>query len=79
MEVEMEKLDRIKLTPDLSWAPVIQGTRITSVSFSNCCTVVDRLRMFIQIYPELEVADVPGGNEVAAWMVSDSVFRDASA
>ncbi len=72
----MEKLDRIQINPKICLGqPVIQGTRITVSVILKLLASGRSIEDVIQIYPELEVADVQEAMKYAAWMVSDQFLE----
>ena len=67
----MEKLDRIQINPKICLGqPVIRGTRITISVILKLLASGRSVEDIIELYPELEAADVQEAMKYAAWAVS---------
>lgn len=67
----MEKLDRIQINPKICLGqPVVRGTRITVSVILKLLANGRSIENVIELYPELETADIQEAMQYAAWMVS---------
>ena len=67
----MEKLDRIQINPKICLGqPVIRGTRITVSVILKLLASGRSIEDIVELYPELETADIQEAMQYAAWMVS---------
>ncbi len=72
----MEKLDRIQINPKICLGqPVIQGTRITVSIILKLLANGRSIEDVIDLYPELEAADIQEAMKYAAWMASDQILE----
>ena len=72
----MEKLDRIQINPKICLGqPTIRGTRITVSVILKLLANGRSMEDVIELYPELEAADIQEAMKYAAWMVSDQVLE----
>ena len=72
----MEKLDRIQINPKICLGqPVIQGTRITVSVILKLLANGRSIEDVIELYPELEAADIQEAMKYAAWVVSDHLLE----
>lgn len=70
----MEKLDRIQINPKICLGqPVVRGTRITVSVILKLLASGRSVEDVIELYPELEVADIQEAMKYAAWAVSDQL------
>jgi uncharacterized protein (DUF433 family) len=75
-EIEMEKLDRIQINPKICLGqPVVQGTRITVSVILKLLANGRSIEDVIELYPELEAADIQEAMKYAAWVVSDQLLE----
>ena len=75
----MEKLDRIQINPKICLGqPTIRGTRITISVILKLLANGQSIEDVIDLYPELEAADIQEAMKYAAWMVSDQVLETNS-
>ena len=66
----MEKLDRIQINPKICLGqPVVRGTRITVSVVLKLLASGRSVEDVIELYPELEVADIQEAMKYAAWAV----------
>ena len=71
----MEKLDRIQINPKICLGqPVVRGTRITVSVILKLLASGRSAEDVIELYPELEVADIQEAMKYAAWVVSDQLL-----
>lgn len=71
----MKKLDRIQINPKICLGqPVVRGTRITVSVILKLLASGRSVEDVIELYPELEVADIQEAMKYAAWMVSDQLL-----
>ena len=71
----MEKLDRIQINPKICLGqPVVRGTRITVSVILKLLASGRSVEDVIELYPELEVADIQEAMKYAAWAVSDQLL-----
>ncbi len=71
----MEKLDRIQINPKICLGqPVVRGTRITISVILKLLASGRSVEDVIELYPELEVADIQEAMKYAAWAVSDQLL-----
>lgn len=71
----MEKLDRIQINPKICLGqPVVHGTRITISVILKLLASGRSVEDVIELYPELEVADIQEAMKYAAWAVSDQLL-----
>ena len=71
----MEKLTRIQINPKICLGqPVVRGTRITVSVILKLLASGRSVEDVIELYPELEVADIEEAMKYAAWMVSDQLL-----
>ena len=72
----MEKLDRIQINPKICLGqPVVRGTRITVSVILRLLASGRSIADVIELYPELEAADVQEAMKYAAWIVSDQLLE----
>ena len=72
----MEKLDRIQINPKICLGqPVVRGTRITVSVILKLLASGRSIEDIIELYPELETADIQEARQYAAWMVSDQLLE----
>ena len=72
----MEKLDRIQINPKICLGqPTVRGTRITVSVILKLLASGRSIEDVIELYPELETADVQEAMKYAAWMVSDQLLE----
>ncbi len=72
----MEKLDRIQINPKICLGqPVVQGTRITVSVILKLLANGRSIEDVIELYPELEAADIQEAMKYAAWVVSDQLLE----
>ena len=72
----MEKLDRIQINPKICLGqPVVRGTRITVSVILKLLAGGRSVEDVIELYPELETADVQEAMKYAAWVVSDQLLE----
>ena len=72
----MEKLDRIQINPKICLGqPVIRGTRITVSVILKLLANGRSIENIVELYPELETADVQEAMKYAAWVVSDQLLE----
>ena len=72
----MEKLDRIQINPKICLGqPIIRGTRITVSVILKLLAGGRSVEDVIELYPELETADVQEAMKYAAWVVSDRLLE----
>ena len=72
----MEKLTRIQINPKICLGqPVVRGTRITVSIILKLLASGRSVEDVIELYPELEVADIEEAMKYAAWMVSDQLLE----
>jgi uncharacterized protein (DUF433 family) len=72
----MEKLDRIQINPKICLGqPVVRGTRITVSVILRLLASGRSIGDVIELYPELEAADVQEAMKYAAWKVSDQLLE----
>ena len=72
----MEKLDRIQINPKICLGqPVVRGTRITVSVILKLLASGRSIEDVIELYPELETADVQEAMKYAAWIVSDQLLE----
>jgi uncharacterized protein (DUF433 family) len=75
-EIEMEKLDRIQINPKICLGqPVVRGTRITVSVILKLLANGRSIEDVIELYPELEAADIQEAMKYAAWVVSDQLLE----
>ena len=68
----MKKLDRIQINPKICLGqPVVRGTRITVSVILKLLASGRSVENVIELYPELEVADIQEAMKYAAWVVSE--------
>ena len=68
----MEKLDRIQINPKICLGqPVVRGTRITVSVILKLLANGRSIEDVIELYPELETADIQEAMKYAAWVVSE--------
>lgn len=71
----MKKLDRIQINPKICLGqPVVRGTRITVSVILKLLASGRSVEDVIELYPELEVADIQEAMKYAAWVVSDQLL-----
>ena len=71
----MEKLTRIQINPKICLGqPIVRGTRITVSVILKLLASGRSVEDVIELYPELEVADIQEAMKYAAWMVSDQLL-----
>ena len=71
----MKKLDRIQINPKICLGqPIVRGTRITVSVILKLLASGRSVEDVIELYPELEVADIQEAMKYAAWMVSDQLL-----
>ena len=71
----MKKLDRIQINPKICLGQrVVRGTRITVSVILKLLASGRSVEDVIELYPELEVADIQEAMKYAAWMVSDQLL-----
>ncbi len=71
----MKKLDRIQINPKICLGqPVVRGTRITVSVILKLLASGRSVEDVIELYPELEVADIQEAMKYAAWIVSDQLL-----
>ena len=72
----MEKLDRIQINPKICLGqPIVRGTRITVSVILKLLANGRSIEDVIELYPELETADVQEAMKYAAWIVSDQLLE----
>ena len=72
----MEKLTRIQINPKICLGqPVVRGTRITVSVILKLLANGRSVEDVIELYPELEAADIQEAMKYAAWMVSDQFLE----
>lgn len=72
----MEKLDRIQINPKICLGqPIVRGTRITVSVILKLLASGRSIEDVIELYPELETADVQEAMKYAAWVVSDQLLE----
>ena len=72
----MEKLDRIQINPKICLGqPVVRGTRITVSVILKLLANGRSIEDVIELYPELEAADIQEAMKYAAWVVSDQLLE----
>ena len=72
----MEKLDRIQINPKICLGqPVVRGTRITVSVILKLLANGRSIEDVIELYPELEDADIQEAMKYAAWVVSDQLLE----
>ncbi len=72
----MEKLDRIQINPKICLGqPVVRGTRITVSVILKLLANGRSIEDVIELYPELETADIQEAMKYAAWVVSDQLLE----
>ena len=72
----MEKLDRIQINPKICLGqPIVRGTRITVSVILKLLAGGRSIEDVIELYPELEAADVQEAMKYAAWVVSDRLLE----
>ena len=72
----MEKLDRIQINPKICLGqPVVRGTRITVSVILKLLANGRSIENVIELYPELEAADIQEAMKYAAWVVSDQLLE----
>ena len=72
----MEKLDRIQINPKICLGqPIVRGTRITVSVILKLLASGRSIEDVIELYPELETADVQEAVKYAAWVVSDQLLE----
>ena len=72
----MEKLTRIQINPKICLGqPVVRGTRITVSIILKLLASGRSIENVIELYPELEVADIQEAMKYAAWVVSDQLLE----
>ena len=72
----MEKLTRIQINPKMCLGqPVVRGTRITVSVILKLLANGRSVEDVIELYPELEAADIQEAMKYAAWMVSDQFLE----
>ena len=72
----MEKLDRIQINPKICLGqPVVRGTRITVSVILKLLANGRSIEDVIELYPELEAADIQEAIKYAAWVVSDQLLE----
>lgn len=72
----MEKLDRIQINPKICLGqPVVRGTRITVSVILKLLANGQSIEDVIELYPELEAADIQEAMKYAAWVVSDQLLE----
>ena len=72
----MEKLDRIQINPKICLGqPVVRGTRITVSVILKLLANGRSIENVIELYPELETADIQEAMKYAAWVVSDQLLE----
>ena len=72
----MEKLDRIQINPKICLGqPVVRGTRITVSVILKLLASGRSIEDIVELYPELEVADIQEAMQYAAWVVSDQLLE----
>ena len=72
----MEKLDRIQINPKICLGqPVVRGTRITVSVILKLLASGRSIENIVELYPELEVADIQEAMQYAAWVVSDQLLE----
>ena len=72
----MEKLTRIQINPKICLGqPVVRGTRITVSVILKLLASGRSVEDVIELYPELEVADIEEAMKYAAWVVSDQLLE----
>ena len=72
----MEKLDRIQINPKICLGqPIVRGTRITVSVILKLLASGRSIEDVIELYPELETADVQEAMKYAAWIVSDQLLE----
>ena len=71
----MEKLDRIQINPKICLGqPIVRGTRITVSVILKLLASGRSVEDIIELYPELEDADIQEAMKYAAWVVSDQLL-----
>ena len=72
----MGKLDRIQINPKICLGqPIVRGTRITVSVILKLLAGGRSIEDVIELYPELEAADVQAAMKYAAWVVSDHLLE----
>ena len=72
----MEKLDRIQINPKICLGqPVVRGTRITVSVILKLLANGRSFEDVIELYPELETADIQEAMKYAAWVVSEQLLE----
>ena len=72
----MKKLDRIQINPKICLGqPVVRGTRITVSVILKLLASGRSVEDVIELYPELEVADIQEAMKYATWVVSDQLLN----
>ena len=72
----MEKLTRIQINPKICLGqPVVRGTRITVSVILKLLANGRSIEDVIELYPELEAADIQEAMKYAAWVVSDQFLE----
>ena len=72
----MEKLTRIQINPKICLGqPIVRGTRITVSVILKLLASGRSVEDVIELYPELEVADIQEAMKYAAWVVSDQIVE----
>jgi uncharacterized protein (DUF433 family) len=70
--MNMEKLDRITINPDVCLGqPTIRGMRLTVSVILKMLANGHTAQEVLGAYPELEEADIRQALEYAAWLASD--------